>query len=678
MFSVLNSKKRLLFTGNYTCVLYISRNFSCKTITMVIMRTLNSTSIRLFFCLLLLVNLFSLQLTAQTKPQAFVLGSYEAATTTIPAVNGYGGVYPTGSVYNLNYGMASASQAGFNRIIKTFNVEGQTYTLTKAVPGSMPFQKVIVNRYGASPEQKVTALFEVQSTPPKPTNSEIYLTPDYVGNMEDLINSYVINRGTDNVFVRNTTSATSNNITRIDLILATPVVIPANEEDRKKSGFLLMERGGNDSFRAAAILSASDPAAVTDFGNVVQVAGSNWGGTGQSITSVVMQKNESDANLRISQDIPSQQISGVFISLNDLGPAGTTVYGISVIENNATDPVTFGPTSAEGVNGLDFMAGGGFFTKAILVKGNVWIDDNEDAIRTEGGTNNGGSLWANLVGPDGKVISSIDVKADGTYTLFVAESVRVPGNYKVILTNSEKREGDDLSASDPLLNSYYHTGTNFTNTPNTTNTTGVIDIGTLFGIDEDVEGIDFGIKQQIPTPVNLIYFNGKQSENEVLLEWSTSSETGNSGFEVEHSEDGKTWHKVGFVESKAPEGNSEAEIFYAFTHTRPLFGHNYYRLRQIDIDGTVDESAMIHVKVSIGSLIVWPNPSPGTFKVAVSPEQSGQISTMQVVDMSGRTLRVSNSFRENWDISDLRSDAFYILKVVYKNNFSEQVRIYKK
>lgn len=94
------------------------------------------------------------------------------------------------------YGKRNANTAVYNRVFKTFTIEGFTYSLTKAVPGNKPF---IINRIGTNPINKLTALFESVSPPSGSNNTTIYLAPDYVDTMEDLINSYVINRGADNL-----------------------------------------------------------------------------------------------------------------------------------------------------------------------------------------------------------------------------------------------------------------------------------------------------------------------------------------------------------------------------------------------------------------------------------------------------------------------------------------------
>lgn len=288
--------------------------------------------------------LISFSTYAQKKPNGFVLGtSQNNGSWAQYPVNGYssstGDYFHTSNTYNIKFGAQNGTTPGYNRFIKLFQYEGQSFSLTKAVPGAHPFKKVVINRYGDNPQEKVTSLFETATAQSSNNNSTVYLVPDYVGSMEDLVNNYTINRGTDNVFVRGTSaSQTVNNIYRIDMILEEPVVIPAQVNLQQQSGFLLMERGGNDPFKVAAILGTTggeNPVA-NSFQSVPKgILTTQWGSTGQNILSMVMQKDPADVNLRPSQRISLQPIAGVFISLQDLGiPAGTTIYGLSIMGNN--------------------------------------------------------------------------------------------------------------------------------------------------------------------------------------------------------------------------------------------------------------------------------------------------------------------------------------------------------
>ncbi|MFT3903674.1 MAG: hypothetical protein QM727_10890 [Niabella sp.] len=503
---------------------------------------------------------------SQLKPTNFILGTLPASGHTY-SIPGYGNDYATNTTFTLNYGKQNANDAGFNRVVKTFKVESSTFT--KSVSGTKPFREVVIKR--SNTDTKVTALFETNATS-KSSGSTLYLTPDYINTMENLANSYIINRGTDNIFVNSAT--TDNTIERIDLILEN--AIDVSKYNPQTSGFLFMERGGNDKFKVSAITGISGNNA-TALNTPVTIQESHWGTTNQNINSIVMQKKSTDVNLKPSQFIPSQPISGVFVTLAQLGMTSGSIYGIGLfgadVNLNNTDLLNISkyPTNTpdNNGNGLDFMAGGGFFTKAILIQGEVWKDTNENAEKAEGrerGVGNG--MWANLVDPSGKVVSSVQVNSEGTYALYIASNNTVQGNYKVILTNEEKQEGSTLSDADLPLNGFYYTGTNVNGSADQDNKTGIINIGGLYHEDlndiKDVTGINFGI-QNPALPIGWGSFSANIVNNQFQILWSTLYEQNNSYFEIETSTNGTHFVKVGTVQSKAINGNSDMPVDYEFT-----------------------------------------------------------------------------------------------------------------
>ncbi len=115
-------------------------------------------------------------------------------------------------------------------------------------------------------------------------------------------------------------------------------------------------------------------------------------------------------------------------------------------------------------------------------------------------------------------------------------------------------------------------------------------------------------------PVELTTFNAREVEKQkVRLDWVTASETDNLHFQVEHSTDGRTFSALGAV---AGAGNSVTEQAYEYLHETPVVGVNYYRLRQVDIDGTETLSEVREVNLS-GSpeLAVFPNPTAAELRV---------------------------------------------------------------
>lgn len=108
-------------------------------------------------------------------------------------------------------------------------------------------------------------------------------------------------------------------------------------------------------------------------------------------------------------------------------------------------------------------------------------------------------------------------------------------------------------------------------------------------------------------PVTLVGFAGKVKAAQTVLSWATASETNNDFFEVQHAVDGLAFTSIGRVEGRGTASGSHA---YEFIHTRPLKGSNYYRLKQVDVDGKFHYSPVIQVEVGelLAGFETYPNP----------------------------------------------------------------------
>lgn len=111
-------------------------------------------------------------------------------------------------------------------------------------------------------------------------------------------------------------------------------------------------------------------------------------------------------------------------------------------------------------------------------------------------------------------------------------------------------------------------------------------------------------------PVQLIYFRGKSEAERVRLNWATATEINSSYFNVERSIDLKEFTTIGKIASA---GDSRQRIEYNFLDEAPLPGVNYYRLKQVDKDGTSELSKIIAVSpnTEASQFVVYPNPSDG-------------------------------------------------------------------
>lgn len=96
----------------------------------------------------------------------------------------------------------------------------------------------------------------------------------------------------------------------------------------------------------------------------------------------------------------------------------------------------------------------------------------------------------------------------------------------------------------------------------------------------------------IPVPVKLSSFTAEKVNTTTLLQWSTATEINSKNFEVQRSADGKEFKTIGVVQAK---GNSTNQTNYSFTDAVPINGINYYRLKQVDVNGKFEYTNIIQV-----------------------------------------------------------------------------------
>ena len=142
-----------------------------------------------------------------------------------------------------------------------------------------------------------------------------------------------------------------------------------------------------------------------------------------------------------------------------------------------------------------------------------------------------------------------------------------------------------------------------------------------------------------PLPIELLYFTGKLQKEGVLLSWETASEKNNDYFELRHSIDAENFRTLSITRGQ---GTSEGNAKYDYLHSYPHAGINYYRLKQVDFDGTFTYSGIISVKVDAKevpfSARVYPNPVVnGKFNLV------GNLKSLE----KSVDIRIINSFGQN-------------------------------
>lgn len=143
-----------------------------------------------------------------------------------------------------------------------------------------------------------------------------------------------------------------------------------------------------------------------------------------------------------------------------------------------------------------------------------------------------------------------------------------------------------------------------------------------------------------PLPVELVEFVARQEERgEVLVSWTTASEINNDYFEVQKSYNGLLYEVVGKVEGN---GTTEGLTTYQWVDKDPYRGPNYYRLKQVDFDGTKTSYGPVFIEIqnpfSDFSVQAYPNPTDQE-NISVRIESDGDTPIkIEITDSYGKEI----------------------------------------
>ncbi len=136
-------------------------------------------------------------------------------------------------------------------------------------------------------------------------------------------------------------------------------------------------------------------------------------------------------------------------------------------------------------------------------------------------------------------------------------------------------------------------------------------------------------------PITLTSFKAEVRKTSTLLSFSTATETNNSHFAIERSADARVFSEIGQVRGA---GTTQEPQSYTYTDERPLAGINYYRLRQVDYDGTESFSPVVSVVFGKQDRITLA-PSPATDRVRIQLDEALRTDGLwQVYDNTGRQV----------------------------------------
>jgi len=142
-------------------------------------------------------------------------------------------------------------------------------------------------------------------------------------------------------------------------------------------------------------------------------------------------------------------------------------------------------------------------------------------------------------------------------------------------------------------------------------------------------------------PVELASFSCTVQGKFVILSWSTATESNNFGFEVQRHTENADWKKIGFIRGS---GTSATSCNYSFkdnAENEP--GIYYYRLKQIDTDGSFTTYPAIEVNVSLPVRIQlaqnYPNPFNASTTIQYEIPAPSQVK-LTIYNIEGKVIRI--------------------------------------
>jgi hypothetical protein len=198
----------------------------------------------------------------------------------------------------------------------------------------------------------------------------------------------------------------------------------------------------------------------------------------------------------------------------------------------------------------------------------------------------------------------------------------------------------------------------------------------ISGTYDDASGI---FEVDAVLPINLLSFTGRRSGEAIQLNWRTATEQNNDYMAVERAGHDFQFAEIGRV---AGAGTTTEPQAYEWLDEQPLDGANYYRLRQVDIDGTVEYHPVIYVDFIASSqatsLRVFPNPAKNRIRAAWEAG-SDQSAELRLFDAAGQLIR---NFRVNGEngtyelaLDDLTAGVYYLH--LQRGTSAEHIRFVK-
>ena len=182
-------------------------------------------------------------------------------------------------------------------------------------------------------------------------------------------------------------------------------------------------------------------------------------------------------------------------------------------------------------------------------------------------------------------------------------------------------------------------------------------------------------------PIELIDFIAYKNGSTSVLEWFTATEINNEKFILQHSVDGSFFYTIGQV---AGAGTTTTPKDYSFIHVDPVNGYNYYRLIQVDYDGTStysDIKVVLFDDPVVSDVIIIGNPVQNDVLDIIITSRENMETKVSLYAVDGRKVlgEVVELSKGNtslkYDLKDLASGTY--LLDVSNSSFQRSIKIMK-
>ncbi len=296
------------------------------------------------------------------------------------------------------------------------------------------------------------------------------------------------------------------------------------------------------------------------------------------------------------------------------------------------------------------------------INGSVFNDLNNNKVLDASETFSSlpATMYVYLVNSNNIVVGVATVAANGSYTIQGSPNQ----SYTLKLSTQQYPLGTKV-ANNPINTTppsgWTTTGENGNNNTGSGDGTPDGSLPLTLGTNT-VNNQNFGIVSSSPLAVNLLSFKATESNTGVQLSWATASEHNNKGFNIERSADGNSWTKTGFVSSQATQGNSNLQLDYSFMDKAAAQGKNFYRLQQLDVNGSSAYSGIEMVTLTkTNTVSVYPNPA----KEALIVEGLQSKAVLSIRNTLGQELSmkavVANGAPVRLDIAHLTAGVYCIV-----------------